>query len=131
MKSFLPLAAIGFVFLLSLQSCLSCIKCKRVDKEARCIKPNDTLLFNQDVARYAVIQRFYNGGDSIFFHGSQGFEESVQEFTDSGYVCTVYATGNVSEVKQCNQAGEGDDNDLIPIGAYERWGYSCDEYKGH
>ena len=61
--------------------------------------------------------------------GSQGFDKSVQEFTDSGYTCNVYATGGVSEVKQCNQAGEKDENSLVPLAAYEHWGYTCREYK--
>ena len=129
MKSFIALAAVSFGLLLSFQSCLTCTSCRRRDLEAKCVKPNDTLIFNQ--YEYQQIHRYYSGGDSIFSIGESTFDHSIQKFTDSGYICSVYATGKISEVKRCNQAGEGDDDDYSKIHNYEQLGYTCFEYKGH
>jgi hypothetical protein len=115
MKFNLALFAICFGLLLSVQSCLTCTECKRNDLEAKCIKPNDTLFFYQDM------------------HSSKEvFNYSVQQSTDSGYICSVYENGHVSEVKGCNEAGERDDLDYARIKNYAEYrGYTCHVYKGH
>lgn len=128
MKSFIPVSAISFVIILSVQSCLTCTKCKRNDLEAKCIKTNDTLIFNQD--SYTEVHRYYSGGDSIFNVQEREFNYKVEQFTDSGYTCSVYATGHVSEVRGCNEAGEHDDSDYEAMRNYEHIGYTCHEYKG-
>jgi hypothetical protein len=134
MKSFIAIAAIYLGLLLSVQSCLTCTECKRNDLEAKCITPNDTLFFTQSIGRNTpYVHRYYNGGDSLFIYppGSHGFDKAVQSLTDSGYTCSVYATGHVSEIKRCNQAGEGDDDEYAEMRSFGPAGYTCHEYKGH
>jgi hypothetical protein len=135
MKSFIALAAFSFALLVSVQSCLTCTKCKRDDLEVKCVKPNDTLIFSQYTAHELQFHRFYNGGDTIFHTGASGiagFESTVQHYRDSGYICDVYATGHVSEMKKCNEGGEKDDMEYAFFGSNaEDEGYTCHEYKGH
>ena len=131
MKSFIAIAAISFGLLLSVQSCLTCTKCNGPIVEAKCVKPNDTLIFNKVHSARTNIHRYYPGGDSTVYLGSSGFDKTVQQLTDSGYTCTTYSL-DVAEVKRCNGAGESDDYSYVYfIGNYGSMGYACQEYKGH
>jgi hypothetical protein len=131
MKTFIGIASVicAVVFL---QSCLSCTECKRDQLlKARCVKPNDTLTFDQDMVPYGAIQRWYPGGDSFFYGGTGRFETTVQLFTDSGYICSVTSTPQADKLKSCNRAGEGDDIAYQEFrGRLAARGYTCRDYKG-
>jgi len=122
MKLFFAVVTISFALLVSVQSCRRCYKCKRIDLEAQCIKPNDTVVFDQEVSRYSLFHRYYSGGDSFFHHASSRLDYTVQNWTDSGYNCSVYATGHISEFKLCDG---GDNPHYIPVHVWEGWGYTC------
>jgi hypothetical protein len=121
MKSFIVIAVIFFTLTLSFESCQRCATCVRNDLEAKCIKPNDTLVFDQDDSYTVDVHRYYAGGDSVYSTDST-FASMKEELRSNGYACSVYPRGHLSKQDICPYNCDLCYDQRI---GYERAGYAC------